>query len=392
MNFDRILTTHAGSLPRPAALMGFLLAEMANQRVDPAERDTILANAVRDCVHAQLAAGIDVVSDGEMSKPSYATYVKDRLSGFGAEGRMPQPADLEEFPAFGRRVLADPGVSMLRTPACIGPVEYHGRVALARDLAHLEQALGTSSATGFVTAASPGVIALFLENRYYASDDAYLEALAAAMREEYLAIVDAGFMLQIDAPDLAMARHMTFAGSSIERFRHAVSRHIAVLDAATADIPPERMRLHVCWGNYEGPHHRDVPLEEIADLLVRARPAGLSFPAANPRHEHEWRVWERIRLPDHKVLVPGVIDPTTNFIEHPLLVAERIRRFCDVVGPDRVVAGTDCGFGTFAGLSTVEPAIVWAKLAALVDGARIATEALRRAVATRSRIEVEAWP
>jgi 5-methyltetrahydropteroyltriglutamate--homocysteine methyltransferase len=392
MNFDRILTTHAGSLPRPAALLGFVLAELANQRVDPTERDTILANAVRDCVHAQLAAGIDVVSDGEMSKASYATYVKDRLTGFGSEGRMPQPADLAEFPAYGRRVLADPGISMVRTPACIGPVEYHGRVALARDLAHLRAALGTSSATGFVTAASPGVIALFLENRYYASDDAYLEALAAAMREEYLAIVDAGFMLQIDAPDLAMARHMTFAGSSIERFRHAVSRNIAVLDAATADIPPERMRLHVCWGNYEGPHHRDVPLEEIADLLVRARPAGLSLPAANPRHEHEWRVWERVRLPDHKLLVPGVIDSTTNFIEHPALVAERIRRFCDLVGPDRVVAGTDCGFGTFAGLSTVEPAIVWAKLAALVEGARIATEALRRAVATRSRIVVEAWP
>lgn len=392
MIFDRILTTHTGSLPRPAALLALQTDEISHTHVDPAEHATVLANAVRDCVHAQLTAGIDLVSDGEMSKPSYATYVTNRLTGYGGEGRLPSPADLEEFPSYARRVLGDPGITMLRTPACIGPVAYRGHAALARDLDTLRSALAGSQAHAFVTAASPGVIALFLENRFYPTEEAYLEALASAMREEYVAIVDAGFILQIDAPDLAMARHMTFAGASLDRFRRAVARNIAIIDAATSDLPSERVRIHVCWGNYAGPHHRDVPLEDIADLLVRAHAGGLSFPAANPRHEHEWRVWERVQLPDHKVLIPGVIDSTSNFIEHPSLVAERIQRFCEVVGPERVVAGTDCGFGTFAGLATVDPTIVLAKLAALAEGARLATQALRRSAATHSQLEIEAWP
>lgn len=384
MVFERILTTHTGSLPRPASLL-----ELASR--EGPERDRALAQAVRVSVDAQIAAGIDIVSDGEASKPSYATYAADRLSGFGGEGRMPSPADLAEFPSYARRVLSDPGVAGLRTPVCLGPIAYRGHAALARDLSNLHAALGGCRREGFVTAASPGVIALFLEDRHYGSEDAYLDALATAMREEYRAIVGAGFVLQIDAPDLAMARHMRYAGSSLEQFRRAVGRSIALVDAATRDLPPERMRMHVCWGNYEGPHHRDVPLEAIADLLVRARPAGLSFPAANPRHEHEWRVWERVALPEHKVLVPGVIDSTTNFVEHPELVAERILRFTDVVGPERVVAGTDCGFGTFAGIGTVDPAIVWAKLGALADGARIATSVLRRKTAAKLA-SLEAWP
>ena len=377
MPFDRILTTHTGSLPRPAALLGLLADEASGKHVDPQERDRLLSSAVAECVRAQLAAGIDLVSDGEMSKPSYATYVKDRLTGFGGIGGLPSPADLVEFPGYAQRVLADPGLAALRTPACVGPVTYQGRVALARDLSNLKQALGRAPASAFVTAASPGVIALFLQNRHYRTEDEYLDALAAAMREEYRAIVEAGFVLQIDAPDLAMARHMTYAGASIESFRRVVARHVAVIDAATADLPPERIRIHVCWGNYEGPHHRDVALEQIADLIVRARPVGISFPAANPRHEHEWRVWERVPLPAHKILVPGVIDSTTNFIEHPELVAERIQRFCGIVGPERIIAGTDCGFGTFAGAATVDTGIVWAKLAALAEGARLATERLR---------------
>lgn len=383
MVFERILTTHAGSLPRPATLLELFRA--------PAGRDGAIASAVRECVEAQLEAGIDIVSDGEMSKPSYATYVAERLSGFGGDGQMPIAADLEEFPDYARRVLADPGVAALRTPVCIGPVAYRGQEMLARDLANLRAALGRRRNEAFVTAASPGVIALFLEDRYYTTEDAYLDALTKAMREEYRAIVDAGFLLQIDAPDLAMSRHMRYAGGSVEQFRRAVGRNIALIDAATRDIPPERMRMHVCWGNYEGPHHRDVPLEQIADLIVHARPAALSLPAANPRHEHEWRVWERIHLPEHKILVPGVIDATTNFIEHPELVAERILRFADVVGAERVIAGTDCGFGTFAGLAAVDPAIVWAKLGALADGARIATAALRRKTAAKAA-SLEAWP
>ena len=388
-SFERILTTHAGSLPRPAKLLAIMRGEGAGTTV---EHEAVLATAVRECVDAQLAAGIDVVSDGEMSKPSYATYVKDRLTGFAGEGHMPLPSDLAEFPTYAGRVFADPGIAALRTPTCVGPVAYRDEAALARDLTNLRGALGSKAVDGFVTAASPGVIALFLENHHYPNEDAYLDALAAAMRKEYRAIVAAGFVLQIDAPDLAMAGHMTFAGSSIDHFRRAVERHIAVIDAATSDLPPERMRIHVCWGNYEGPHHRDVPLEQIADLLVRARPSQLSFAAANPRHEHEWRVWERVRLPDHKILVPGVIDSTTNFVEHPALVAERIQRFADVVGPERVIAGTDCGFGTFAGLAGVDPAVVWAKLAALVQGARAASRALRSRAAERSQAELTSWP
>lgn len=383
MLFERILTTHAGSLPRPPSLLELFRS--------PQRRDGAVTAAVRNAVEAQLAAGVDIVGDGEMSKPSYVTYVAERLSGIGGDGQMPIPMDLDEFPDYAGRVFADPGFARLRTPACIGPIAYRGHELLARDLANLHAALGQRHQPAFVTAASPGVIALFLENRYYASEDAYLDALANAMREEYRAIVGDGFILQIDAPDLAMGRHMRFAGASVEKFRYAVGRSIAVLDAATKGIPPERMRMHVCWGNYEGPHHRDVPLEQIADLLVQASPAALSFAAANPRHEHEWRVWERIRVPEHKVLVPGVIDVTTNYVEHPQLVAERIQRFADVVGADRVIAGTDCGFGTFAGLDTVDAAIVWAKLGALAEGARIATAALRRQSAAKAAM-LEAWP
>jgi len=391
MVFEKILTTHAGSLPRPPALLALLLDEAADKPVDPAAREAAVSAAVHECVEAQLRAGIDLVSDGEMSKPSYATYVKDRLTGFGGEGHMPRPADLADYPTYQRRLFSDPGIAALRTPTCVGPVAYRGQHAVTRDLMNLRDALGGTTTHGFVTAASPGVISLFLENKHYPTEDAYLEALASAMREEYLAIASAGFTLQIDAPDLAMARHMSSAGDSLERFRHSVARSLAVIDAATSDIPPERLRLHVCWGNYEGPHHHDVPLAQIADLLVRARPAALSFPAANPRHEHEWSVWQRVDLPDDKVLVPGVIDSTTNFVEHPELVAERITRFADVVGPERVIAGTDCGFGTFAGIASVEAPIVWAKLAALAEGARLATQAIRRKSA-RTQAELDTWP
>jgi 5-methyltetrahydropteroyltriglutamate--homocysteine methyltransferase len=386
MSFERILTTHAGSLPRPEALLRLLFDEASGRPVDPVRRDAALKAAVRECVRAQLDAGLDLISDGEMSKPSYATYAKDRLTGYGGEGHMPSAADLAEFPTYARRLFADPGIASLRTPSCIGPVAYQGRAALERDLVSLRQALPSTGTRAFVTAASPGVVALFLENAHYPTEDAYLEALASAMHEEYRAIVQAGFELQIDAPDLAMGRHMTFAARSLDQFRRAVGRHIALIDAATADLPAEHVRIHVCWGNYEGPHHRDVELEQIVDLLVQARPAGLSFPAANPRHEHEWRVWQDVRLPDDKVLIPGVVDSTTNFIEHAELVAERIQRFVDVVGPERVIAGTDCGFGTFAGLARVDPAIVWAKLAALVQGARLATERLARPRPSRAQL------
>jgi len=373
---NEIRTTHTGSLPRPDALLRALRARGAGKD-DPSFERTV-RDAVEACVAHQVRTGIDIVGDGEMSKPGYSTYVSERLAGFGGHGAMPAPLDLVEFPTYAPRVMQDPGVSGLATPACSGPISYRDRAALQRDLDNLKRACAAQGAReAFVTAASPGVIALFLKNRHYPTHEAYVEALAEAMRVEYEAIHDAGFLLQIDAPDLAMGRHVDVPDASFAQFRRRAALHIAMLNAATANIPPERMRLHLCWGNYEGPHHRDVAIAEIMDLIMTARPAGLSFVAANPRHEHEHAIWAAVRLPDNKYLMPGVIDTTTNFIEHPDLVAERILRFANVHGASRVQASTDCGFGTFAGIARVDPAIAWAKLSALVEGARRAEAHLR---------------
>jgi 5-methyltetrahydropteroyltriglutamate--homocysteine methyltransferase len=337
----------------------------------------LVRQAVADAVAKQVEVGIDVVGDGEQSKVGYSTYVKDRLEGFGSDGRMAvTPGDLVDYPGYAVQMFGAFAFP-LRTPACIGPVRSKGTEAVQRDIAHFKEALAkTTAVEAFMTAASPGVIALFLSNAYYRTDEEYLNALADAMRPEYQAIHEAGFLLQIDCPDLAMGRHIQFPDRDEEEFRKIAELHVEVLNRAVEGIPPDRMRLHLCWGNYEGPHHKDISLERIIDIVLRARPMGISFEAANPRHEHEWRLFERIRIPDDKVLIPGVIDSTTNFIEHPDLVAERIKRFAAVVGTERIIAGTDCGFGTFAGYRGVDPAIAWAKLGALAEGARLASREL----------------
>jgi len=359
---ERFLTTHTGSLPRPDALIRTMFAREEGVPVDPAALAGHIRAAVADVVRRQAAAGIDVVSDGEMSKPSYATYVKDRLTGFGgASHRRPPPTRPP------RR----------RTPACNGAIGVRDRAAASTDAENLRTALaGVGVAEAFLTAASPGVISLFFKNEHYPGHEPYLFAIAEAMRHEYAAVARAGFVLQVDCPDLAMGRHIQFAQLSVEEFRKMARLHIEALNQALADVPPDQARVHLCWGNYEGPHHYDVPLAEILDVVFTARPTGISFEAANPRHAHEWKVFERVKLPAGKVLIPGVIDSTTNFIEHPELVAERIGRYARLVGRDNVIAGTDCGFGTWVGQSAVDPDIVWAKLATLAEGARLATREL----------------
>jgi 5-methyltetrahydropteroyltriglutamate--homocysteine methyltransferase len=383
MATDGILTTHTGSLPRPEAL----LRQMRNHpehlghlgHTEDAAHEALVSQAVAVCVDRQIAAGIDIVNDGEQSRPSYATYVKDRLTGFGGQGAPPNPADVAEYPEFAKRLLGEHALRALETPACDAPVRYRDTRAVEQDIARLHVAL-RGRADGFMTAASPGVISLFLQNHHYPSRESYLGALADAMRTEYRAIHASGLVLQVDCPDLAMSGHMAdYAGMTLKELRRQLALHVEVLNHAVRDIPADQMRMHVCWGNYEGPHHRDVPLRDIIDIWLSARPAGISFCASNPRHAHEWKIWSEIHVPDDKILIPGVIDSTTNFIEHPELVAERLLRFERIVGRERVIAGTDCGFSTFAGLLTVDPSICWAKLEAMSAGARLASGALRQA-------------
>jgi 5-methyltetrahydropteroyltriglutamate--homocysteine methyltransferase len=371
---QRFLTTHTGSLPRPEDLIRTMFAREEGVPVDAAALAARIRSSVLEVVRRQVEAGIDVVDDGEMSKPSYATYPKDRLTGFAGASHPLQYRDLVDFPGMARRVFGDPGRARRKTPACSGPIAVRDDGAAAADAANLRAALtGLKAEEGFLTAASPGVISLFFRDEHYGSPEKYLFAIAEAMRHEYEAVARAGFVLQIDCPDLAMGRHIQYAALSIDEFRKAARLHIEALNHALANVPPDQARVHLCWGNYEGPHHYDVPLADIIDVVFTARPNGISFEAANPRHAHEWRVFERVKLPEGKVLVPGVIDSTTNFIEHPELVAERIGRYARLVGRDNVIAGTDCGFGTWVGQSAVDPDIAWAKLATLAAGARLAS-------------------
>jgi 5-methyltetrahydropteroyltriglutamate--homocysteine methyltransferase len=322
-------------------------------------------------------AGIDVVSDGEAGKPSYATYIKDRVAGFGGEHRMPvrPQGEARDFPEYAARRAATQAVLM--RPYCDGPIAWRDFDAVRRDIDNFSAAvLAANPVEGFMTAASPGVISFFITNEYYPSADEYKEAIARVMRDEYEAITNAGFVLQLDCPDLAMSRQTEFVDIDIEGFRRVVQRHIEIVNEATKNIPPEQMRLHLCWGNYEGPHHLDVPLRDIIDIVLTSRAAAISFEGANPRHEHEWAIWKDIKLPDDKIIIPGVIDSTTNFIEHPELVAQRIVRYAELVGRERVIAGSDCGFGTSAQSTTVDRRIAWAKLKALADGAAIASKQL----------------
>jgi 5-methyltetrahydropteroyltriglutamate--homocysteine methyltransferase len=370
---ERILTTHTGSLPRPDDLVTMLYAKDKGELQDQAAFAARVREATAAVVRQQVECGVDVVNDGEVGKIGYSTYVKDRLTGFEGEAAPLRAADLLEFPEYARRALR---VRMQR-PACTGPITYKDKEALRQDLENFKAALqGVNPEEAFLSAASPGVISLFLKNDYYPNHEAYIEALADVMKEEYDAIHQAGFLLQIDCPDLAMGRHIQFAGADLEEFRRNAELHIEALNHALADIPPDRMRLHLCWGNYEGPHHLDVPLHDIIDIVLKARPSGLSFEAANPRHAHEWKVFHEFTLPADKVLIPGVLDSTTNYIEHPELVAERLCRFAEVVGRENVIAGTDCGFATFAGVADVDPKIVWAKFRAMAEGARLASKQL----------------
>ncbi|HEV7135528.1 MAG TPA: cobalamin-independent methionine synthase II family protein [Steroidobacteraceae bacterium] len=375
---DRILTTHVGSLPRSQAVTDVLFARAAGHPDGPGAASTI-ANGVKEVVRRQVDVGIDVVSDGETSKISYATYVSERLSGFGGDTPREPGQDLVEFPGLLRK-LADRGATAkYRRPRCVGPVGVKDTRPLAVDLENLAAAaLAASPREAFMNAASPGVVALFQPNDFYPSADAYLEALAEALRAEYEAIVAAGFLLQIDAPDLGMGRHTMYRDRSEEEFTLLAARHIEVLNHALRNVPAERVRMHVCWGNYEGPHHHDIPLARLLPVVLRAKPQALLFEAANPRHAHEWAVFKDVRLPEEKILIPGVISSTTNYIEHPLLVAERLERLADLVGRERVIGGSDCGYGTFAGFGPVEPDIAYMKLAALVEGARIASDRLWR--------------
>ena len=373
---ERILTTHTGSLPRPDELTKVMFAKEEGVPVDGAVLAARIKAAVADVVGRQVAAGIDVVDDGEYSKPSYATYVKDRLTGFGGESHPLTYRDLVDFPGMARRVFGDPGRARRKTPACTAPITVRDAAAAATDVANLQAAPAGAGRERFLTAASPGVISLFFRNDHYPTHEAYLAAIADAMKHEYETVARAGFVLQIDCPDLGMGRHIQYADLSIAEFRKKARLHIEALDHALADVPPEQIRMHVCWGNYEGPHHFDVPLADIIDLVFAARATAVSFEGANPRHAHEWRVFETVKVPAGKTIIPGVIDSTTNFIEHPLLVAERITRYAKLVGRENVMAGTDCGFGTWVGQAAVDPDIVWAKLTSLAEGAQLASKEL----------------
>ncbi len=371
---DRFLTTHTGSLPRPPDLVDMMFAKEEGVPVESAALTGRIRGAVAEVVQKQLAAGVDIVNDGEMSKPSYATYIKDRLEGFGGTGNTFVYQDLVGFPELAKRAFNDPGRSRRKTPACNAPIKVRDPAAVRHDVDNLKAAVaGANPADVFVSAASPGVISLFFRNDYYSSEEAYLYAIADAMRSEYAALLEAGFVLQIDCPDLAMGRHIQYASLGLEEFRGRAQMHIEALNHALGNAPPEQLRLHLCWGNYEGPHHCDVPLEDILDLVFRARPSGIALEAANPRHAHEWQVFERVKLPDGKVLIPGVIESKANFIEHPELIAQRIGRYANLVGRENVIAGSDCGYGTWVGQAAVDPAVVWEKLKAMSEGARIAS-------------------
>ena len=371
-----ILATHVGSLPRTQKVVDFIFARELGAPYDAYEFDAAMTDAVSDTVRKQVAAGVDIVSDGETSKISYATYVKDRYTGFDGDSPRNAPADLKQFPTFLKRLADEGGSPQYARPMCVGPVKSKGQGELEKDIANLKAAMHEHGAKrGFMNAASPGVISLFLQNAHYKTREAYLAALADAMKAEYETIVASGLDLQLDCPDLALSRHMLFNDLSDDEFVKVAASHVDALNHALSDIPKDRVRIHICWGNYEGPHTCDIPMAKMFDTLMSARARYVLFETSNPRHGHEWAVFRdrKADIPDDKVLVPGVVDTTTNFVEHPELVAQRLERFTGIVGKDRVIAGSDCGFGTFAGFGAVDPDIAYAKLAALAAGARLAS-------------------
>ncbi len=373
LSTDRILTTHVGSLPRPDDVAELLLQKERGEPYDEDELDARVARGVAAIVAKQKEAGVDIVSDGEMSKVAYSTYAKDRLTGFEGDSERRLNLDVAPYPIFREKMARMTGAQPMRRPQCVGPIEVKDREPLRKDLANYKAALDGAGVTdAFITSSSPGVASVFMPNAYYPTHERYIEALGEAMKEEYEAIVEAGFVLQVDCPDLAMAFHTGFQDLGEEAFLKRAEQHVDVLNGALANVPAESVRMHICWGNYEGPHDHDIPVAKIMPIVLRAKPSAISFEASNPRHSHEWVDWRNARVPDDKVLIPGVLDSTSNFIEHPELVAQRIETFAGIVGRERVLAGSDCGFGTFAGFGKMDPEIVFAKLRAQAEGAAIA--------------------
>jgi 5-methyltetrahydropteroyltriglutamate--homocysteine methyltransferase len=375
---DRILTTHVGSLPRSQAVTDVVFGKEKSDAPDfDAAGSAVLAAEVKEVVKRQVSAGVDIVSDGELSKISYATYIKDRITGFDGDTPREPGLDLIEFPRILKKLADSGATAKYKRPRCVGPIKVKSLEPVKADIQRMKDAVAAAGpAEAFMNAASPGVIALFQPNDYYPSADEYLVAVADAMAAEYEAIVGAGLLLQIDAPDLGMGRHTMYKHRSVEEYLKLAERHVEILNHALKNVPADRVRMHICWGNYEGPHHHDVPLAQLLPIVMKAKPQALLFEAANPRHAHEWAVFRDHKIPDDKILIPGVLSSTTNYVEHPELVAERLVRFAEIVGKERVLAGSDCGFSTFAGFGPVDPDVTYMKLQSMADGARIASQRL----------------
>ena len=379
LSTDRILTTHVGSLPRPQAVVDMLFRREQEEAYDRAEFDRIMADAVSETVRKQVETGIDIVSDGETSKIGYATYIKDRLTGFDGDNPRQSALDLQDYPDFRARMAVFAGQQTFKRRSCVGPIKFVGHVDLEKDIANLKSAVRKHGARqGFMNAASPGVVSAFQPNKYYPTHAAYVEAIAEAMQPEYEAIVNAGLVLQLDCPDLAMARHTGFQDLTESEFLKRAEHQVEVLNHALRRIPAHSLRMHVCWGNYEGPHDYDIALEKILSIILKAKPVGIQFEASNPRHAHEWIVWKNAHIPDDKILIPGLLTSTSNYVEHTELVAQRTCQFAEFVGRERIIAGTDCGFGTFAGIGKMDAEISFKKLKALVEGADLASKRLWR--------------
>lgn len=377
LSTDRILTTHVGSLPRGEAVVAQLLLKEHGGSYHRATFDRVMREGVSEVVRQQVALGIDVVSDGETSKISYATYMKDRLSGFDGDHERQIAKDLQPYAEFRSRMAVFAGKQTFKRQGCVGPIKVIETESLRKDIENFKAAVETHHPhDAFMNSASPGVISAFQPNKYYPTHEAYVEAIGAAMQAEYEAIVNAGFVLQLDCPDIAMARHTGFQDLTEQEFLKRAEHQVEVLNHALRNVPATSLRMHVCWGNYEGPHDHDIPLQKILHIVLKAKPSAILFEASNPRHAHEWTVWRDARIPDDKVLVPGLLTSTSNYVEHPELIAQRIQQFADIVGRERVIAGTDCGFGTFAGIGKMDAGISWRKLASLVDGAKLASERL----------------
>ena len=377
LSTDRILATHVGSLPRPQEVVDLLFAQDRGEPVDDAKFNETMRRAVADAVNHQVEVGVDIASDGEMSKISYATYIRHRLTGFEGDSARPTPQDLDDFPEYRDRLVKAGHSATYRRPVCKGPVKVKSLKAVEQDIAHMKEAMSKAKLVeGFMNAVSPGTIAVFQPNEHYPSHETYLDALASAMREEYEMIVKSGLLLQLDCPDLAMGRHTRFKNLSDAEFLRYAALQVEALNHALTSVPADRVRMHICWGNYEGSHVHDMDCAKIFPIVIKAKPQALLIEGANPRHEHEWEWWTRNKLPGDKVLVPGVVASSSNYVEHPEVVAQRLLRYANIVGRERVIAGTDCGFGTFAGFGPVYPAFCWMKLRSLAEGARIASRKL----------------